>query len=62
MEDIAYHWALNECLIRSPSKLDVGTDGSQQKLTAHFAISGLSKLKFDLCNEARRSGHVSKPV
>ncbi len=34
-EDIAYPYALIECLLRSPSKLDVRTSGSQQKLTAH---------------------------
>ncbi len=30
----------------------MGTDESQQKLTAHFAFSGLSKLKFDFAVKA----------
>ncbi len=37
-----------ECLLRSPSKLDVRTGGSQQKLTAHFASSSIRKWKFDV--------------
>ncbi len=32
-EDVTYPYALIECLLRSPSQLDVRTGGSQQKLT-----------------------------
>ncbi len=47
-EDIGYPQALIECLLRSPSKLEVGTGWSQQNLTAHFALSSIPKLKFDV--------------
>ncbi len=42
-EDIAYPLALIECLLRSPSQLDVRTGGSQQKMTAHFAFSSITQ-------------------
>ncbi len=52
-EDIAYPKALIECLLRSPSQLDVRTGGSQQKLTVHFALSSIHKLKFDVYRDVR---------
>ncbi len=54
-EDIAYPLALIGCLLRSPSKMDVRTGGSQQKLTAHFAFSRIHKLKFAAYHEARQT-------
>ncbi len=53
--DIALPYALIECLLRSPSKLDVRSGESQQKLTAHFAFRSIHKLKFDVYHEARKS-------
>ncbi len=60
-EDIAYPKALIECLLRSPSQLDVRTVGSQQKLTAHFAFSNKHKLKLDVYHEARQSSQLFSP-
>ncbi len=44
---------LNAFFFTSPSQLDVRTGGSQRKLTAHFALSGRHKLKFDVYHEPR---------
>ncbi len=46
---------------RSPSQLNVRTGGSQQKLTAHFALSSIHKLKFDVYHEARQSSQLFSP-
>ncbi len=35
-EDITYSKALNKCLLKTPSKKDVGTGGSQQQLNEDF--------------------------
>ncbi len=40
---IAYPLALIECLLRTPSREDVGTGGNQQK-----PCSGIRKLKLDV--------------
>ncbi len=34
-EGIAYHWTFVEYLLRTPSKWDVGTGGSQQRLQSY---------------------------
>ncbi len=60
-EDVAYPEALIECLFRSPSQLDVRTGGSQQKLTVHFALSSIHKLKFGVYHEARQSSQLFSP-
>ncbi len=47
-EDIAYPHTLIELLLRMPSKYGVGTDGSQQILTANFTCSSIRKLNTTL--------------
>ncbi len=44
MEDIAYPQTLTECLLRTPSKLDVGTFENQQELNANFAFISIEYL------------------